>query len=221
LVEFICTFFLALIIVLTVNNNAGKMALFAIGSILMVMFFVGGHVYGGHYNPAVSLGVWIRGKCTTAAIPGYIKGQLLGGLLGVITGKYLLGFIPGATKIITSGTFDFIGGALAEFLGTFALVWAVLNIATDDDTKGKSFYGFAIGFTIMACAYGLGEITRGAFNPAVDISSVSLISWSNTGTFFFGQLLAGVVASFVFIYVIVVSLKNTNTIIINRFPKHF
>lgn len=212
-VEFIGTFFLSLIIVLTVNDNAGKMAPFAIGSMLMVMVFAGAHISGGHYNPAVTLGVWIRGKLKTTDIPGYIIGQLLGGLSGAITGKYLLGFIPGTAGISASGTFGFIGGALAEFLGTFALVWAVLNTATDDDTKGNSFYGLAIGFTIMACIYGLGGITGGAFNPAVaiGISSVGMTSWSNIGTFLAGQLLAGVLASLAFIYVTGVSLKNINT----------
>lgn len=187
----------------------------------MVMVFASGYISGGHYNPAVSLGVWIRGKYKTAAIPGYIIGQLLGGLLGAITGKYLLGFLPGATEISTIGTFDFIGGALAEFLGTFVLVWAVLNTATDDAVKGKSFYGLAIGFTIMACAYGLAGITRGAFNPSVGISSVGVTSWTNIGIFLFGQLLAGMTASFVFIYVSGVSLKNSNTIVISGFPKYF
>ena len=151
-VELIGTFFLVLIIVLSVNNTAGNMAPFAIGSILMVMVFAGGHISGGHFNPAVTLGVWLRGKCKTIDVPGYMIGQILGGLFGAFTGKYLLGFIPGATEITTSGTFNFIGGALAEFLGTFALVWAVLHTSTDEDTQGNSFYGLAIGFTIMAWA---------------------------------------------------------------------
>lgn len=186
------------------------MAPFAIGSILMVMVFAGGHISGGHFNPAVTLGVWIRGKCKNTDVPGYMIGQVLGALLGAFVGRYLLGYIPGATGISTSGTFNFVGGALAEFLGTFALVWAVLHTATDDDTQGNSFYGLAIGFTIMACTYGLGGITGGAFNPAValGISTIGMTSWSNILTFLIGQLLAGVAAAFLFMYVSSISLKK-------------
>lgn len=202
-VEFIGTFFLVLIIVLTVNDGAGDMAPLAIGSILMVMVFAGGHISGGHFNPAVTLGVWICGKVKAADIPGYMIGQFLGSLLGALTAIYLLGFIPGSTAISTGGTFDFIGGTLAEFLGTFALVWVVLHTATAADIKGNSYYGLAIGFTIMACAYGLGGITGGAFNPAValGISAIGMTSWGNILAFLLGQLLAGVAAAFVFKYV--------------------
>ena len=209
-VEFIGTFFLVLIIVVSVNGTAGDMAPLAIGSILMVMVFAGGHISGGHFNPAVTLGVWIRGKVNATDVPGYMIGQLLGSLLGAFTATYLLGFIPGATPISTGGTFDFVGGALAEFLGTFALVWVVLHTATATDIKGNSFYGLAIGFTIMACAYGLGGITGGAFNPAVavGISAIGMTTWANILAFLLGQLLAGVAAAFVFKYVTDDTLKT-------------
>ena len=203
LVEFIGTFFLVLTIVLTVNGTAGNMAPLAIGSILMVMIFAGGHISGGHFNPAVTLGVWIRGKCKTADIPGYVIGQLLGGILASFVGKYLLDFIPGATGISTAEKFDFIGGAFAEFLGTFALVWTVLHTATAKGTEGNSFYGIAIGFTVMACAYGLGGVTGGAFNPAVatGISIIGMTVWGNFTAFLLGQLAAGGAAALAFKYV--------------------
>ena len=202
-VEFIGTFFLVLTIILTVNGTAGNMAPLAIGSILMVMIFAGGHISGGHYNPAVTLGVWIRGKCKTKDVPGYVIGQLLGGILGSFVGKYLLDFVPGATGISTGGEFDFIGGALAEFLGTFALVWTVLHTATAKGTEGNSFYGIAIGFTVMACAYGLGGVTGGAFNPAVatGISIIGMTVWGNFAAFLLGQLAAGGAAALAFKYV--------------------
>ena len=101
-VESIGTFFLVLIIVLTVNNTAGNMTPLAIGSILLVMIFAGGHISGGHFNPAVTLGVWIRGKVKAADVPGYMIDKLLGALLGAFTTTYLLGFIPRATPIGTS-----------------------------------------------------------------------------------------------------------------------
>lgn len=202
-VEFIGTFFLVLTIVLTVNGTAGNLAPLAIGSILMVMVFAGGHISGAHYNPAVTLGIWIRGKCPAADVPGYIISQILGGILAAFLGRYLLGFIPGAAEIVTGGEFDFTGGALAEFLGTFALVWVVLHTATAGGTQGNSFYGLAIGFTVMACAYALGGITGGAFNPAVatGVSVIGMTAWGNFAAFLAGQLAAGILAALVFKYV--------------------
>jgi len=203
IVEFIGTFFLVLTVVLTVNGTAGHMAPLAIGSILMVMIFAGGHISGGHFNPAVTLGVWIRGRCETADVPGYVIAQILGGVLASFIGKYLLDFIPGTSGINSGGAFDFVGGAVAEFLGTFALVWTVLHTATAKGTEGNSFYGIAIGFTVMACAYGLGGVTGGAFNPAVatGISVIGMTAWSNIAAFLTGQLLAGVAAALAFKFV--------------------
>ncbi len=203
IVEAIGTFFLVLTVVVTVNGTAGNMAPIAIGSILMVMIFAGGHISGGHYNPAVTLGVWIRGKCPTADVPGYMIAQIIGGVVAAFIGVYLLKFIPDAKAITTGGAFDFAGGTLAEFLGTFALVWVVLHSATAKGTSGNSFYGLAIGFTVVACAYGLGGITGGAFNPAVaiGISVAKMTTWANLPAYLVGQIVAGVAAALMFKYV--------------------
>lgn len=203
LVESIGTFFLVLTVILAVNGTAGNMAPIAIGSILMVMIYAGGHISGGHFNPAVTLGVWIRGKCPASDVPGYMIAQLVGGVIAASVGIYILGFIPGAAGITTGGTFDFVGGGLAEFLGTFALVWVVLHTATARGTSGNSFYGLAIGFTLMACIYGPGVVTGGAFNPAVavGISFAEMTSWSNLPAFLVGQIAAGIVAALTFKYV--------------------
>jgi aquaporin Z len=72
LVEFIGTFFLVLTVGCTViGNGAGPLAPIAIGASLMIMVFAGGHISGGHYNPAVTLGVWMRGKCETKDVVPY------------------------------------------------------------------------------------------------------------------------------------------------------
>ncbi len=203
LVEFIGTFFLVLTVVLTVNGTAGIMAPVAIGSILMVMIYSGGHISGGHFNPAVTLGVWIRGKIGMPDVIGYWVAQIVGGSIAAVLGTHLLGDIGGAVGITTGGIFDFMNGAIAEFLGTFALVWVVLHSATAKGTAGNSFYGLAIGFTVTACAYGLGGVTGGAFNPAVavGVSLAEMTTWGNIGTFLVGQLAAGTLAAIAFKYV--------------------
>jgi len=206
LVELIGTFFLVLTVVVAVNGIAGNLAPLAIGSILMVMVYAGGHISGGHFNPAVTLGVWIRGKCPTSDVPFYMISQFVGGVIAAFGGTYLVSCMPGAGGIPTSGstsTFNIFAGGLAELLGTFALVWVVLNTATAKGTSGNSFYGLAIGFTLMACIYGLGGITGGAFNPAVavGISLSKMTSWANLPSFLVGQIVASIAAALIFKYV--------------------
>src|ERR1700722_16540663 len=92
LAEFIGTFFLVLTIGCTViGHGAGPFAPLAIGSALMVMVFAGGHISGGHFNPAVTLGVWLRGKCETKDVAPYMIFQIMGGVLAALVVKFLKG----------------------------------------------------------------------------------------------------------------------------------
>src|ERR1700739_3294819 len=93
--EFIGTFFLVLTIGCTViGNGAGALAPLAIGASLMVMVFAGGHISGAHYNPAVTLAVWMRGKCPTGDVVPYIISQLVGAGLAAAAVKILQGGVP-------------------------------------------------------------------------------------------------------------------------------
>src|SRR6266550_934109 len=88
--EFIGTFFLVLTNRCTViGHGAGRLAPLAIGSALMVMIFAGGHISGGHFNPAVTLGVWLRGKCETKDVAPYMVFQTLGAVLAAFVVLYL------------------------------------------------------------------------------------------------------------------------------------
>jgi aquaporin Z len=176
LAEFIGTFFLVLTIGCTViGHGAGPFAPLAIGSVLMVMIFAGGHISGGHFNPAVTLGVWLRGKCDTRDVAPYMIFQIVGAVLAATVVKLFKG---GAVAPLHPAT---VPALLAEFLFTFALVYVVLNVATAKGTSGNSFYGMAIGFTVLAGAFSVGNISGGAFNPAVavGISVLGLSSWAN------------------------------------------
>jgi len=165
-VEAIGTFFLVLTIGLVVlGRGAGALAPFAVGFVLMVMVYAGGHVSGAHYNPAVSLAVRLRGLGTAREMFGYWVVQVLAAALAAVVVPTML---PGELEIIR-GEHVVMDLLVAEFLFTFALAWVVLNVATAAGTKGNSYFGLAIGLTVTAGAYAVGPISGAAFNPAVSV----------------------------------------------------
>jgi aquaporin Z len=196
IVELIGTFFLVFTVGCTViGTGAGALAPLAIGSALMVMIFAGGHISGGHYNPAVTLGVWLRGKCEAKDVVPYWISQIVGATLAALAVKYLK---SGAS--VAPMTISTLPALLAEFLFTFALVFVVLNTATAKGTANNSFYGLAIGFTVMTGAFAVGNISGGAFNPAVatGISIMGLSAWSNIWIYLVAELAAGAAAAAIF-----------------------
>jgi len=200
LVEFIGTFFLVLTIGMTVIDpgGAGALAPLAIGAVLMVMVYAGGHVSGAHYNPAVTTAVWLRGKCPTADVPGYFAAQILGAAAAAALALHFKG-----NPMMTPGDLKVGPALLAEFVGTFALAYVVLNVATAKSTAGNSNYGLAIGFTVAAMAFALGGISGGAFNPAVavGITLMHLVKASNLWIFLVANLSAGVLAALTFKFI--------------------
>lgn len=162
-VEFIGTFFLVLTIGMCVRTGAA-LAPLAIGAILMVMVYSGGHISGGHYNPAVTLAAWLRGATNVEGVIPYWLAQFAGAAVAALVVIVVLGKAPSPDdhKLVPS--------LIVEVLFTFALAWAVLNSATSKGTAGNSFYGLAIGFTVLAGAISVGSISGGAFNPAVGLA---------------------------------------------------
>src|SRR5882762_7032058 len=194
--EFIGTFFLVLTIGCSViGNGAGPLAPLAIGSALMVMIFAGGYISGGHFNPAVTLGVWLRGKCEAKDVAPYMVFQTLGAMLAAFVVLFLKAGT--AVKPLQPATLP---ALVAEFLFTFALVYVVLNVATAKGTSGNSFYGLAIGFTVLVGAFSVGNISGGAFNPAVavGISVMGLSSWTNLWIYLAADFLGGATAGVAF-----------------------
>lgn len=199
LVEFIGTFFLVFTIGMTViAPGAGAMAPLAIGSVLAVMIFAGGHVSGGHFNPAVTVGVWLRGKCPTADVVPYLVAQSAAALAASFAVKALkTGMLTKAAALTGAMTPEVMPALLAEFLFTFALVWVVLNVATAKGTNGNSFYGFAIGFTVLAGAYAVGGVSGGAFNPAVAIGlcTMGIVGWGSLWIYLVASFAGGIAAA--------------------------
>ena len=157
--EFIGTFFLVMGAIL----GGGLGAALA----LMVMIYAGGHISGAHYNPAVSLAVWIRGKMSIGEMLGYWMSQLSGAILAALVVANVFNTEGTATCIIPDD--GIIKGLIAEIVGTFALAYVVLNVATAKGTAGNSFYGIAIGGTVLAMATVIGKFSGGAYNPAVAV----------------------------------------------------
>ena len=199
-VEFIGTFFLVLTVGMTViDPGAGDFAGLAIGTVLAVMIFAGGHISGGHYNPAVTLGVLLRGKVTVNDAVGYWVVQAAAGIVAAIIVMVMKPAMPAEAL---NGSLDVVPALLAELLFTFALVYVVLNVATARGTEGNSFYGLAIGFTVLVGAYAVGSISGGAFNPAVVLggSIMNIFAWGNIWIYLVAQLAAGAAAAVIFRY---------------------
>ncbi|MDR2512789.1 MAG: aquaporin [Puniceicoccales bacterium] len=221
IVELIGTFFLVLTVATTaiLLGAASPLTPLAIASALLVMIYAGGHVSGAHYNPAVTLGVWIRGRCASKDAVLYVAFQLIGAALAVLAAKALY---PDQAKVLASlapvaqAVADTAKGSgatcpvaavfpviLAEFLFTFALVYVVLNVATAKRNAGTGFYGLAIGFTVLVGAVAVGRISGGAFNPAVAVG-ISLLAKTGPLTFcsiwqhLLGELLAAAAAGLLF-----------------------
>lgn len=199
LVEAIGTFFLVLVVGLTVigAGNAAVMAPLAIGATLMVMVYAGGHISGGHYNPAVTLGVWMRGKCEGKDVLPYMMAQAAGALLASVVVGYLK-----KDALVIAGDPNVVQALLAEVLFTFALVYVVLHTATSEKTAGNSYYGLAIGFTVVVGAYAVGGISGGAFNPAValGVTLMGLSKAANIWIFLVGNFAGGALAALAFKY---------------------
>ena len=198
LTEFIGTFFLVLTIGCCVVGGAVPAPL-AIGSALMVMIFAGGHVSGAHYNPAVTLAVTMRGRCSVADAIPYIVSQVVGAIAAALVVKFL--FAKEVAALVAKDLSAVIPQALvAEFLFTFALAYVVLNVATAKANANNSFYGLAIGFTVLAGAFSVGGISGGAFNPAVavGITTIGLVSAANLWVFLVADFAGGAVAAIIF-----------------------
>ena len=137
-----------------------------IGSVLMVMVYAGRHISGAHYNPAITLAIFIRGKISASDVIPYILVQLAGAIVAVLIASWIMGY-PEVASLSLDGKIS--QALVAEIIGTFALTFVILIVATAKRTAGNSYYGLAIGFAVFALAEVFGTISGGAFNPAVGL----------------------------------------------------
>jgi aquaporin Z len=200
LTEFVGTLFFVMTIAL-IAARGDAMAPLVIGGALMVVVYMGGHISGAHYNCAVSLALFLRGKLARGDLVPYIVAQLAGATVGAYL-AYVVSDRPFApAPAAGAGAMPVL---LVEALYTCLLALVVLNVATSRGTQGNSFYGLAIGFTIVIAAWAGGPISGGAFNPAVAIGTIVVNVLSGSGGFghlwlyLVGPLAGGVVGAQIF-----------------------
>ena len=200
LTEFVGTLFFVMTIAL-IAARGDAMAPLVIGGALMVVVYMGGHISGAHYNCAVSLALFLRGKLARGDLVPYIVAQLAGATVGAYL-AYVVSDRPFAPAPAAGA--GMMPVLLVEALYTCLLALVVLNVATSRGTQGNSFYGLAIGFTIVIAAWAGGPISGGAFNPAVATGTIVVNVLSGSGGFghlwlyLVGPLAGGVVGAQIF-----------------------
>ena len=200
LTELIGTFFLVLTIGLSVLGGFPLPPL-AIGAMLMVMVYMGGHVSGAHYNPAVSLALAVAGKHAPKDLVPYWAAQLAGACAAAFTVHAIMGKTMAP---LPSAAHSALAAWLVETLFTVALVLVVLNVAASAKTQGNSYYGLAIGATLAAGVAAGGGVSGGVYNPAVG-SGLTVVhalagagGYGSLGLYWLGPLAGGVVAALIF-----------------------
>lgn len=201
LVEFIGTFFLVFVVAtVTFLTGNDMFAPIMIGFTLMVMVYAGGHISGGHYNPAVSFAAAIRGALSWKQLLPYWISQILGCTCAALLMKHF----AVVKEVSCTNPYTVSNLMVGELLFTFALCYVVLNVATSKATEGNSFYGLAIGSTVTAGALAVGGgLCYAAFNPAVIIGLgvTGVVCIKCITLTVLANLLAGAVAAFVFKFV--------------------
>ena len=198
IVELIGTFFLVFTVgMCVIDAPKDTIAPIAIGLSLMIMVYAGGHCSGGHYNPAVSLAAFVRGKLPATDLVPYWVAQVVGAAVASGLVIYLRDH-GGVAKEFSNAMLAKV--ALVEFLFTFALCYVVLNSATSKATAGNSFYGLAIGATVIVGAFAVGSISGGAFNPAVaaGLTMMSVFTAKYVWVHILTELAAGLAAGVLF-----------------------
>ncbi len=202
--ELIGTFALCFIGAGSICINAGLVGIaLAHGCVLAVMISAMGHISGGHFNPAVTVGALVGGKIKLPMAGYYIAAQLIG---AVVAGFMLRMVFPAATwQVVNLGTPGLspgvsVGtGILVETVLTFFLVMVVYGTAIDERGTWKAIGGFGIGFTVLCDILMGGPLTGASMNPARTFGpALAAGYWANHIVYWIGPLLGGVLAGLVY-----------------------
>ena len=195
--EFIGTFFLSLTIcTAAVYGSAGDYAPFGIAATLMVMIYAGGYISGAHYNPAVTVSIYLRGACEKDEVLPYIFSQVIAAISAAIIVESLLFPDALSPEMADLGT----DAVVAELLFTFALAYVILNVATTESTSGNGYYGAAIALVVLAGAITVGSISLASFNPAVTSALIvsGKLALADSWMHFVPQFVGAIMATYVY-----------------------
>lgn len=175
-IEFFGTYFLVLIIGLSSGNPI------AVGFGLMVLVYTGAHISGAHYNPAVTLALFLQKEISALDSVKYVISQIVGSTLAALS-IYLMNTSMQVQPVLGDSVYPIF---FSEIIFTFLLVFVILNVATHPNLKGNSFYGIAIGLTVMTGIFSVGPISGAVFNPAVSLgpSIIDLITSEGVSHYF-------------------------------------
>ena len=175
-IEFFGTYFLVLIIGLSSGNPI------AVGFGLMVLVYTGAHISGAHYNPAVTLALFLQKEISALDSVKYVISQIVGSTLAALS-IYLMNTSMQVQPVLGDSVYPLF---FSEIIFTFLLVFVILNVATHPNLKGNSFYGLAIGLTVMTGIFSVGPISGAVFNPAVSLgpSIIDLITGEGVSHYF-------------------------------------
>ena len=196
--EFIGAFFLTFAVAMAALSGSVFVPL-AAGATLMVMIYAGGHISGGHYNPAVTMAALVRRRIGISDAVAYWIVQAAAGIAAGALARALVN--PATVRTLTLSGHTEAAAAVVEVLITFALCYVVLNVATSKDQKNNGFFGLAIGFTVAAGAFAVGGISGGVFIPAVALggATAGMFAWSTIWVYVLVELAAGIVAGLAFL----------------------
>ena len=170
-IELFGTYFLVLIIGLSSGNPI------AVGFGLMVLVYTGAHISGAHYNPAVTLALFLQKEISVLDSFKYVISQVVGSTLAALS-IYLMNTNMQVQPVLGDSVYPIF---FSEIIFTFLLVFVILNVATHPNLKGNSFYGLAIGLTVMAGIFSVGPISGAVFNPAVSVGPSIIDFITNEG----------------------------------------
>jgi len=188
-------------------HGAGGLGLFGIaaahGLAIAIMVSALGHISGGHFNPAVTIGFWVTKRFSTLDVALYWAAQLAGATAAAFLLKAV---IPEDTwRAVALGTPELVrdlprlSAMILEALTTFFLVLTVFATAVDEKGTFRAIAGFGIGISIMLGIMVAGPFTGGALNPARAFGPALASShWANWGVYWVGPLAGGFLAGLLY-----------------------
>jgi aquaporin TIP len=171
------------------------------GLAIAIMVSAVGHISGGHFNPAITLGFLVTRRIAPALAGVYWAAQLAGGILGALA---LRATFPSEANLdrgvpVLNSTIDWGSGVALEAIMTFLLVWVVFATAVDPGGTFKSIAGLAIGLTITIGVLAAGPLTGAALNPARALGPELVQNvWGDFWVYIVGPSAGAVVAALLF-----------------------